>query len=121
MPSIGVDPEQLRTAATKLRVACEYAQKASDHATEADPDWWMWGLPGLVFSPVYFALADGWRELLSNTSGAIEGVCGRLDGTSGSYEDIEATIDEDLAKLLTRAEEPVGDYARSSRQNIRPQ
>lgn len=114
MPSIDVAPEDLRAAAEKLRLAIDYADKASEYSTEADPDWWMWGLPGLVTAPIYFALADGWRDLLAKTSGAIEGLSTRLEDTSGGYEDIDSFISEDFGKLLTDVEDATGDYVRGA-------
>lgn len=115
MTSLSVNPEDLRAAAQKLRQAIDYADKASEYSTEADPDWWMWGLPGLVTAPIYFTLADGWRDLLSKTGGAIEGLSARLEDTSGGYEDIDSFISDDFGKLLTDLEGATGDYVRDTK------
>lgn len=114
MPSIQVDPESLRTTAQQLRLAIDYADKASEYSTEADPDPWMWGLAGIPMSMVYFPLADGWRDLLSKTGQAIEGVATRLEDTSGGYEDIDSTISSEFATLLTGIQGAVGEYARDT-------
>lgn len=119
MTDLDVDPERLKEAAAQLRLAIDYAQTASEYSREADPDWWMWGIQGLVFAPVYFALADGWRSLLSDTGGAIEGLSGRLDGSAGTYEDIDSTIGEEFGKVATDIEAAVGDFAGSNQRQGR--
>jgi hypothetical protein len=116
MDNIGVNPEDLTAAATKLREAISYADQASEYSTEADPDWWMWGLPGLVTAPIYFALADGWRGLLSDTGQAIEGLSKRIEDSSNGYVEIDSTISEGFASLATDLSDAYGDY-KSGTQN----
>lgn len=116
MASIDVNPEDLAAAASKLRQAIDYADKASEYSTEADPEWWMWGLPGVVTAPIYFALADGWRDLLSETGQAIEGLSQRLEDCGNGYTDIDSVISEEFGSLLTDLSGAYGDY-KSATQN----
>ncbi len=116
MTSLAVNPDDLNSAATKLRQAVDYADQASQYSTEADPDWWMWGLPGLVTAPIYFALADGWRNLLAETGQAIEGLSQRIEDSSNGYVEIDSTISEGFGSLLTDLSDARGDY-KSATQN----
>jgi hypothetical protein len=114
--SLAVNPDDLTSAATKLREAIDYANKASEYSTEADPEWWMWGLPGLVTAPIYFALADGWRNLLADTGEAIEGLSQRVEDSANGYVEIDSTISEGFGSLLTDLSDAYGDY-KSGTQN----
>lgn len=116
MASLAVNPEDLTAAAAKLREAISYADKASEYSTEADPDWWMWGVPGLITAPIYFALADGWRDLLSEAGQAIEGLSQRIEDSSNGYVEIDSTIGEGFGSLLTDLSGAYGDY-KSNTQN----
>lgn len=108
MPEI--NPEELRATAQQLRLAIDYADKASEYSTEADPDAWMWGVAGIPMSMIYFPLADGWRDLLSKTGQAIDGVATRLEDTSGGWEDIDSTLSKDFATVLTDLTGAVNEY-----------
>lgn len=110
MPSIDVNPDDLTAAASKLREAVSYADMASEYSTEADPEWWMWGLPGVVTADIYFTLADGWRSLLSETGQAIEGLSQRLDDSVNGYVEIDSVIGEEFGSLLTDLSGAYGDY-----------
>ncbi|MEU6857682.1 hypothetical protein AB0B28_02210 [Glycomyces sp. NPDC046736] len=116
MSGLGVNPDDLTAAATKLREAISYADKASEYSTEADPEWWMWGVAGLVTAPLYFALADGWRDLLKETGEAIDGLSQRLEDSKDGYVEIDSTIGEGFASLLTDLSGAAGDY-KSNTQN----
>jgi hypothetical protein len=117
MPSIDVNPDDLTAAASKLRQAVSYADMASDYSTEADPEWWMWGLPGLVTAPIYFALADGWRNLLSETGQAIEGLSQRLEDSCNGYVEIDTVVSEEFGSLLTDLSDAYGDYKDGTQTN----
>jgi hypothetical protein len=112
MPAI--NPDDLGAAAAKLRLAIDYADKASDYSEEADPDWWMWGLPGVVTADLYFTLADGWRGLLSDAGQGIEGLAKRLEDSGTGWSDVDSFLGEDFAKVLTDLEGATGDFVRGT-------
>ncbi|MBO3735591.1 hypothetical protein [Glycomyces niveus] len=114
MPSIDVNPDDLTAAASKLREAVSYADMASQYSTEADPEWWMWGLPGVVTAPIYFALADGWRDLLAETGQAIEGLSQRLEDSCNGYVEIDSVVGEEFGSLLTDLSGAYNDYKDST-------
>lgn len=114
MSSVQVNAEDLKAAATKLREAISYADKASEYSTEADPDWWMWGLCGAPSAAIYFPLADAWREKLSEVGQAIEGLSKRLEDSSAGWEDMDSFISEEFAKVLTDVEGAAGDFVRGT-------
>ncbi|MFC4337123.1 hypothetical protein [Salininema proteolyticum] len=114
MTGFNADPEKLDAAAAKLREAIDYTESASQYSEEADPDWWMWGLPGLMFAGPYFLAAEGWRTLMEEVGQGIEGLAGRLDGTSGNYTDIDSIVGEKFAGLLVEAEGSVDKFTSSN-------
>lgn len=114
MSSVQVNAEDLNAAATKLREAIGYADKASEYSTEADPDWWMWGLCGAPSAAVYFPLADAWRGKLSEVGQAIEGLSKRLEDSSAGWADMDSFIGEEFMKLLTDVGDAAGDYVRGT-------
>jgi hypothetical protein len=114
MPSPDVDPEQLRAAASKLREAISYADKASEYSTEADPDEWMWGIAGIPMSAIYFPLADGWRDLLSKAGQGIDGVATRLEDSGASWEDVDTLMGEEFTKLATGIVDATNEHSRDT-------
>ncbi|MDA1363026.1 hypothetical protein O1R50_25660 [Glycomyces luteolus] len=114
MPAKEIEPDLLRAAATKLREAMSYADKASEYSTEADPDPWMWGLAGIPMSMLYFPLADGWRDLLSKASQGIDGVATRLEDSGASWEDVDTLMSEEFAKLATGLAGAANEYSKDT-------
>ncbi|WP_025272313.1 hypothetical protein [Haloglycomyces albus] len=114
MSGFSVDTEELEAAAKRLREAITYLEQASSYSEEADPDWWMWGLPGLIFAPKYFAYSDSWRGFLDKTVSSVEGLAGRLDGSKGNYDDIDSAMSEDMARIVNDVEASYNTYANSN-------
>lgn len=114
MPSPDVDPERLRAAATKLRLAITYADMASQYSTEADPDPWMWGLAGIPMSMLYFPLADGWRDLLTKAGESIDGVATRLEDSGASWEDVDTLMSEEFTKLASGIADAAAENSRDT-------
>lgn len=115
MPAKEIEPEQLRAAASKLREAMSYADKAAEYSTEADPDPWMWGIAGIPMSMLYFPLADGWRDLLTKAGEGIDGVATRLEDSGASWEDVDTLMSEEFTKIATGLAGAANEYSKDTK------
>ncbi|QSB05175.1 type VII secretion target [Natronoglycomyces albus] len=100
MTWIDVDAEGLRDAANKLRQAETEIKALGNYAEEADPDLWMFGLAGVGFAGLYFAIAKGIvHPAFSDAEQAVEGICTRLEDCADEYEDCDEGIAQELDKI----------------------
>ncbi|MCC3763914.1 hypothetical protein K3N28_12650 [Glycomyces sp. TRM65418] len=99
MTWIDVDAEKLRAAASTLHQSEGEIQSLADYAKEADPDWWMWGVSGLVMAPVYFALADVFHSSMADAVDAVSGLADRIGECADEHEGNDAAIAAELEKI----------------------
>lgn len=92
MASIYVDPEELRQAASTIRETEGEIDNVTNYAKEADPDWWIWGLPGLVMAPIYFMAADFFHQNIGNAKEAIDGLATNIEACADAYDDIDTQV-----------------------------
>lgn len=92
----GVDPEELRQAASTLRGSTSEIQALADYCQEADPDPEAWGLCGISFGLVYFGLAEVYRAILGQFTDAVEGLSDNIEACADGYE---AADDEVVTSL----------------------
>jgi uncharacterized protein YukE len=92
----GVDPEELRQAASTLRGSTSEIQALADYCQEADPDPEAWGLCGIPFGGVYFGLAEVYRAILGQFTDAVEGLSDNIEACADAYG---ATDDEIVTGL----------------------
>lgn len=101
MTWIDVDAEKLREAATALHQSEGEIQSLADYAKEADPEWWMWGVAGLVMAPAYFALADVFHSSMAESVEAVSGLAGRITECADEHEGNDAAIAAELEKIAS--------------------
>jgi uncharacterized protein YukE len=99
MTWIDVDPEKLRAAAAALHQSEGEIQSLADYAQEADPEWWMWGVAGLVMAPAYFALADFFHTSMTDSIDAVSGLADRIDECAAEHSASDVEIAADLGKI----------------------
>ncbi|WP_025272263.1 WXG100 family type VII secretion target [Haloglycomyces albus] len=92
MTSFNVDPEQLRQSSSGLKGTEGEIDELAEYAKEADPDWWIWGLPGLVMAPPYFMVADFFHSSISDAKEAIDGVAEGVEKAADKYEEVDDAI-----------------------------
>jgi uncharacterized protein YukE len=93
----GVDPEELRQAASTLRGSTSEIQALADYCQEADPDPEAWGLCGIPFGAVYFGLAEVYRAILDQFTDAVEGLSDNIEACADEY----AATDDEIVTNLT--------------------
>ncbi|MFC4336874.1 WXG100 family type VII secretion target [Salininema proteolyticum] len=96
MTGFSVDPEQLRQSSGDIKQAESEIDQLAEYAKEADPDWWMWGLPGLVLAPPYFMVANFFHQSIADAKEAVDGVATGVEKAADKYEE----IDEEIAKQV---------------------
>jgi uncharacterized protein YukE len=92
----GVDPEELRQAASTMRGGTGEIQALTDYCREADPDTEAWGLCGIPFGFVYFGLAEVYRGVLGQFTAAVEGLSDNIEACADDY----AAADEAIVSSL---------------------
>jgi uncharacterized protein YukE len=102
----GVDPEELRQAASTLRGSTSEVQALADYCREADPDTEAWGLCGIPLGVVYFGLAESYRALLGQFGDAVEGLAGNIEACADSYAATDDAIVANLSRIGARIEGP---------------
>jgi hypothetical protein len=100
MTWIDVDAEKLRTAASALHQTEGEIQSLADYAKEADPDWWMWGVAGLVMAPAYFTLADVFQTSMADSVEAVSGLADRIAECADEHEGNDVAIAAELEKIV---------------------
>ncbi|QSB05530.1 hypothetical protein [Natronoglycomyces albus] len=94
---INLDPAALENAATAIRGTASEVKNVADYAREADPDVWIWGIPGtLLAAPYYFMFSEMLHESIAGAQETVEGFAEMLDECRRNQ--VEA--DEDMAKVF---------------------
>ncbi|MEU5871832.1 type VII secretion target [Glycomyces sp. NPDC047369] len=99
MTWINVDAEKLRQAAAALHESEGEIQALADYAKEADPEWWMWGVAGLVMAPAYFALAEYFHSAVTDSVDAVSGLADRIQACADEHDGNDAAIAAELARI----------------------
>jgi hypothetical protein len=99
MTSFQVDPDQVRAGASALKGTTAEIEALADYAQEANPDWWMWGLPGLFFAPPYFAIAQYFQNELKEVAEAVECLAEGIEDCAEDYAACDAEAEHDLTAV----------------------
>jgi hypothetical protein len=99
MSWIDVDAEKLKLAASGLEQAEGEVEALATYAKEADPDWWTWGVAGIVMAPVYFGVAEIFHSSIRDAREAVAGLAGRLDDCATEHEGNDEAIALELEKI----------------------
>lgn len=104
MTWIDVDAEKLHEAASALHQSEGEIQSLADYAKEADPDWWMWGVAGLVMAPIYFGVAEIFHSTIAESIDAVSGLAERIDECATEHSDNDDAIASALEKIGSELE-----------------
>lgn len=99
MSWIDVDAAKLRQAASGLQQAEGEVEALATYAKEADPDWWTWGIAGIVMAPIYFNVADIFHTSIAEAGEAVSGLAGRLEDCADEHEGNDEAIAQELEKI----------------------
>ncbi|WP_026925639.1 type VII secretion target [Glycomyces arizonensis] len=99
MSWIDVDAEKLKQAASGLHQAEGEVEALADYAKEADPDWWMWGVAGIVMAPIYFGVAEIFHSSIGDARDAVSGLATRLEDCADEHEGNDQAIAAELEKI----------------------
>ncbi|MEU6860502.1 hypothetical protein AB0B28_16730 [Glycomyces sp. NPDC046736] len=78
--AIAAEGERLKSLAGDFSIVADYAQ-------DADPDWHMWGVPGIALAQYYFESADRIHEILKQFAPAASGLGQRFIDCAKDYTD----------------------------------
>ncbi|WP_026928636.1 type VII secretion target [Glycomyces tenuis] len=99
MSWINVDAEKLKQAASGLQEAEGQVEALATYAKEADPDWWTWGVAGIVMAPVYFGVAQIFHSSIGDARDAVSSLAGRLEDCAAEHEGNDEAIARELEKI----------------------
>lgn len=99
-----VDLSALAAAEEKLRGLSKDGEGIADLASDADPEWYVWGLPGVVFAGPYFLLADKVHDHLKDMHESLNAHAERIRICADQY----ATKEEDNHATMTAIERKMG-------------
>lgn len=85
----GVETERVSEAAAALAKLTGDLDEIVAYASEADPEWWMWGTVGVPFSQPYQQCAYSVREILSKLAPAAEGLAKRIGDCAEDYDETD--------------------------------
>lgn len=85
----GVETEQVSEAAAGLSKLTADLDEIVSYASEADPEWWMWGTVGVPFSQPYQQCADSVREILAKLGPAAEGLAKKIRDCADDYDETD--------------------------------
>lgn len=86
---IDVDPAGIQTEGERLKTLAPDFSIVADYASEADPDWHMWGVPGLTLAQLYFASSDQIKTILQEFDPATDGLGRRFIDCAEAYTDAD--------------------------------
>ncbi|HEX2144461.1 MAG TPA: hypothetical protein VHG10_08135 [Glycomyces sp.] len=84
---LSVDPEAIKAEGERLKGLAGDFSIVADYAQDADPDWHMWGVPGVQLAQVYFASADAIHQILKEFDPAVSGLGQRFIDCANDYTD----------------------------------
>jgi hypothetical protein len=100
MSDISVDTEELTTAAETVRQSADKADEVAEYARDADPDLWIWGIPGtLLAAPYYFMIAEILHGQLEGVRATIEGYADKVKECAEAYRAADAQTVSDLEAI----------------------
>lgn len=82
-----VDPAAIAAEGERLKSLAGDFSIVADYAQDADPDWHMWGIPGITLAQLYFASADRIHEILAQFAPATSGLGQRFIDCAKDYTD----------------------------------
>jgi hypothetical protein len=86
---ISVDPDGIRAEGERLKSLAGDFSIVADYAQDADPDWHMWGVPGIALAQLYFASADQIHTILKEFDPATSGLAQRFIDCANDYADTD--------------------------------
>ena len=89
MGGFAADVPAIEGCADALARLRERAANIVALAEDADPEWYIWGLPGLVFAPIYWAFADDLHHLLALMEQSLDEKAYALQCTAQAYRDVD--------------------------------
>ncbi|MEU5155297.1 type VII secretion target [Glycomyces sp. NPDC021274] len=84
---LSVDPDAIRAEGERLKALAGDFDIVADYAQDADPDWHMWGVPGIALAQLYFASADQIHTILKEFAPATSGLAQRFIDCAEAYTD----------------------------------
>jgi len=93
------DPGPVITCSNALQRIQGEAAGIMELAVDANPDWYTWGLLGLVFSDAYWGLADELYKHLGMMGQALRDRIDSLDQCVANYEATEHAITDAFNKI----------------------
>lgn len=94
--STDCDPAAIRAEGERLKDLAPQYGTVADYASEADPEWYVWGSYGIALAQLYFASADRIQEILKEFAPAAEGLGQRFIDCANDYEDADGQCRDDL-------------------------
>ncbi|MEV3938345.1 hypothetical protein AB0K52_20505 [Glycomyces sp. NPDC049804] len=86
---LSVDPDAIEAEGERLKSLAPDFSIVADYAQDADPDWHMWGVPGVTLAQLYFASADAIHEILKEFDPAVSGLAQRFIDCAKDYRDTD--------------------------------
>jgi hypothetical protein len=96
---IDVDAQKLTEAAAGLKQAGGEVEALGAYAKEADPDWWTWGVAGIVMAPIYFSVAEIFHSSIADAKDAVVGLGTRLEECAEEHAGNDEEIAAELKKI----------------------
>lgn len=93
------DPGAIRAEGERLQGLAPQYGMVADYASEADPEWYVWGQYGIALAQLYFASADRIQAVLKEFEPAAEGLGQRLIDCADAYEDADGQTCDDLGRI----------------------
>ncbi|WP_025272607.1 type VII secretion target [Haloglycomyces albus] len=86
---VAAEPDDLESGAEKIRKSGDEIDNLLDYMQESNPDWWAWGMPGLVFAGIYFNGVELIRNQVEEDKQALEGVAKKVEKAAKNYRDTD--------------------------------
>jgi hypothetical protein len=93
---VDVDPGAIRAEGERLKALAGDFSIVADYASDADPDWHMWGVPGIALAQLYFMSADKIQEILKEFDPATAGLGQRFIDCARDYEEADERNGKDF-------------------------
>jgi len=94
-----VDPGAIRAEGERLQGLAPQYGTVADYASEADPEWYVWGSYGTPLAMLYFQSADRIQAILKEFQPATEGLAQRLIDCADAYEDADGQTSDELGQI----------------------
>jgi hypothetical protein len=86
---IDVDPAGIQAEGERLKTLAPDFSIVADYASESDPDWHMWGVPGVILAQLYFASSDAIKAIIQEFDAATDGLGQRFIDCAAAYRDAD--------------------------------